>query len=352
MKKKNIGLLLGSLAVAIGGAISYYQQPDYDGDLQTFTEQKQVLEKNYPDFASYTKLDKASQSFPVPGLVKTQSLNVSTNKAGTAKDMDPQGIVKAGKYLLITAYSHSHKYDSVIQVLAADNGKYLKTIVLESTFHVGGITYDPINKKVWICTLSAQNKAQVASIDLAIIEKADFSKDQKAIDFNQEVNLGKINQASFICYQKNSLYIGFFDQNNDGLLTRYDLQKDGSFDKDFGKTVNLKSGNHLSMPEKIYSIDQKMQGMTFYKNKIILSKSFGPTDSELLVYDYTGNDINLDTDAVQTIKAPPYLEQTYTDGNTLYTLFESGSIAYRNKAGITVVDRVLQLDLTKIILKK
>ena len=55
---------------------------------------------------------------------------------------------------------------------------------------------------------------------------------------------------------------------------------------------------------------------------------------------------------MEKIETPPYLEQIYADKDSLYTIFESATEVYRTREDITKVDRVLQLNLKKMMKEK
>ncbi|MDT2740611.1 hypothetical protein [Enterococcus canintestini] len=341
-----ISLLSGTLLFLF--AISLTNSSQTDGVVLSFNSQKEQLEQNYPLFSSYTLLDTSKQSYPLPDLSNTKTLIMRSDKIGIAKDMDPQGIVLAENYILISAYSRSHQFNSVIYILDASSGDHIKTIVLDGTPHAGGLAYDPIHKNVWVCTHSRNNKAQVAAIALRTLKKYKLNQTHKPIDYAQIINLGDLKEASFLTYYKKNLFIGFFDKNSDGILTRYDIQENGKFDQDYGKTIHLRSGEKLSQPEKTYAIDRRIQGITFYQDKIILSRSYGSLNSKIMIYNYHDNDIDLDIDALRTIDAPAYLEQIFASDDRLYIIFESATSLYKIKKNITVVDRVLQWDLNRV----
>jgi len=316
---------------------------------ETFTYQKEQLQNNYPELASYTILDNHQQSFLIPNLSKTETLVNGTTNLVLANDMDPQGVVRAEDYLLISAYSRSHKYNSVLYVLDALTGDYLKTVVLQGTPHVGGLAYDTKHKNIWVCTISDSQTAQVVAIRIETLKKDTFNKTKKAIVYDQTINLGTLPEASFLTYHNESLYIGFFDSKHDGILTRFGIQQDGRFDRDFSHKIRLKSEHQQSTPESSYAIDKQIQGITFYKGHILISRSYGHADSKILIYNYQGADIDLDTEAIKVLKAPAYLEQIYAYKDRLYLIFESGTVKYRKEKNITVIDRVLQLNLNKLI---
>ena len=66
--------------------------------------------------------------------------------------------VGAEGYLLISAYCHTHRHNSVIYVLDLETHKYIKEIVLQGRSHVGAIAYDPVHRNVWVASYDEENK--------------------------------------------------------------------------------------------------------------------------------------------------------------------------------------------------
>ena len=97
------------------------------------------LKTMYPEV--YSHFDKSGEQdhYIIPGLEQTQAIvhsGKNAGKVGISKDMDPQGMaVIEDKYLLISAYSKSKKYNSVIWLVDKKTGKYIKTIVLDDIDH-------------------------------------------------------------------------------------------------------------------------------------------------------------------------------------------------------------------------
>lgn len=325
--------------------------------LYTLKEQKKTL-KNYAPFYDLAFSEKSHElqegTYAIPGLLDTQTLLLGeTGHPSISQTMDPQGVTIADDYLLISAYSHDKAHNSVIYVLNKNNHEYIKTVVLQGKPHVGGIAYDSKTKNIWVCSDTEDMKAQVVAISMDSLKKYRFSDKYEPIRYEQVVDLGDIGEASFITYHNQALYIGFFSVNHEGVLNKYLVDSTGRFDLDVDKQVTISSGNNDADPEHAYKITDKIQGITFYQEKILFSQSYGPDKSHILVF----NDLNkehlfLEKDSVGKIETPPYLEQIYADNDSLYTIFESATEIYRTREDITKVDRVLQLNLKKLIKEK
>ena len=95
-------------------------------------------------------------------------------------------------------------------------------------------------------------------------------------------------------------------------------------------------------------ISGKVQGMAFYNNKILLTRSWGILPSEVQIFNYSRYGILSTSEAYKTIKFPERLEQIYQDGGSIYALFESGAYAYR-MSSINRIDRVVKLKGSKLV---
>lgn len=310
----------------------------------------------------YPNLDKSNTqandhyNFVIPGLEKTTSLkNDGQNKTiGTSTQMDPQGLAITDKYVIISAYSRGHKYNSVLYFLDKKTGKYLKHFVLPDAAHVGGIAFDEKNKNLWITTYT-NHHASISSLTKANLEQKDFSQTKKAVTFKLTIEVPAIKRASFMGYNNNSLYIGYFDQESHGYLTKVELDASGIPDfktetnKDFLNNEGQKYTYTLSQTKKVATAD-KLQGITFYKDTFLFSKSYGDKSSELLQFDDDLNDPNFRSNKVlETVKFPPYMEQIVVQGPYLYVLFESGADYFRDRNLDIVGDHLLRLNLKTLL---
>ncbi|MGM0241009.1 hypothetical protein [Enterococcus sp. AZ103] len=357
MRKRilKIGTVFILIAGIVGGILFWQHFDSMEGNatgepIYSFSQQKHLLKKNYPDFYNYLKLDNNNDAPVIPELLSTSTIKVSNNSAAKSTAMDPQGVVRAEDYLLVSAYSRDYAHNSVILVIDARTGSQVKTVVLPSTAHVGGITYDDVNKNIWLCTSSGEGAGEISAISYDHLAADDFASSRQPIEFDQSYDLGNITQASFITYNNNGLFIGYFAQSGDGLLLFYSINSDGTLDFDTSNKLTLPDGESLAKPEQTYPLSKKIQGIMVYKNMIVLSKSFGAKDSEIQVFKFTNNkNINLDATPDLTIVTPPYMEQISDYNQTGYVVFESGANHYRTNKMIVKVDRILQLDLVKIL---
>ena len=306
-------------------------------------EFKNLLSQNYPDIYKNLNFKQKPTFYVIPGLIQSAAIKYTPpgqGQPGIAYDMDPQGLaIIDHKYLIISAYSKSKTFDSVLWVLDFKTGRFVKTIALNNIDHVGGITYDEDHKRLWVATINQEQRAQVQSVPLKEIEKYNFKKQKKPIKFEHGTNLSAPLRTSYMTYHKNKLYIGYFDKVQGGQLFAYKLNKKGLFKKD-------KMQDGLALPSENWSTYSQIQGISFDKNDILLSTSYGDLNSQLLIYKNKLNKptYNLDlSEADKTIILPPYMEQIIGKDGEIYMLFESATALYRQNPNLLHMDRVIKL---------
>lgn len=297
------------------------------------------------------KKDFEDGMYVIPGLLATKTLSLETNKVAMSTTMTPQGVAVSDEYLFISAYSHYQAYHSVIYVLDRKSHKYLKTVVLQGHPHVGGIAYDPQFRNLMVCGRH-NDEAEIFTISLDTIESYNFDKAKEPIQYKYRFSLPHIKRASFLSYHNGYIYVGLYSDKADSILQSYQIDIDGSIKEDIKQTVMLAEKKPTDTLKETYKIAGEIQGITFYKDKLLLSRSNGPfQNSEILVFDNAGQSkVFLQDDAIQKIPMPERLEQIYVDEktNNMFIIFESASYAYRFLA-FTKVDRVLQLDLNSLL---
>ena len=277
--------------------------------------------KNYSDFSKYLNL---KYTFIMPGLKNTNQNGPSSNA------MIPQGMCFAKDYVLLTAYDY-YKGKSVIYLLSNSssdytNRKYLTTIVLPNSSHVGGIAYDGTN--IWVSNGTSVNGIKYSKI----VQAANSGKDAVNADIFKTLSVGT--QASTLTYYNGMLWIATFNSNSAGSLISY--------------TISGANSNSPTLTnKKTYgSIPAKTQGISMRDNKMILSLSYGRKNgSQLLCYNLkTAGDPSSRT-LTSTINLPPMSEAVVMGSTYTYVVFESASAKYHknldgNGVGSSPVDRV------------
>lgn len=316
-------------------------------------EQQRVLKLYDEDFYDLTFFNdnevKDGNSYLIPGLFETKvPLLNESNKISTSYSMDPQGITIAENYLLISSYSHDKKHNSVVYVIDRNSRKHLKTIILEGNPHVGGITYDPIARNVWVCSSTLEGQAELIAFSMDTLQQYSMTPKYEPIEYDQKIELEGIRKSSFITYHEKALFVGYFSLDSTSILEEYHFNEHGVFQTEIKNKTELIMNDQKLDPNRKIAIPKEIQGITFYKNFILLSKSYGDKESEILIYKFNKNQEHTQDDFIKKIRAPPYLEQISVEGNQLFSIFESGTERLRNKKNLTVVYYVVPLNLEKI----
>lgn len=309
--------------------------------LQRFLSGSFVNRKNtwqrFPEFFEAA----IESSYPIPGLKKTRSLNLSKEQA-ICQSMTPQGLTLTENFLLMSAYCHDHLHHSVINVLDRQTGVKIKTIILPDLPHVGGLAYDPTHKKIWVSNIAGRNAA-VATISLSEIEA--YSEKSAPIQYQEKIVLSDLPRASALTYDHGYLVVALFSQIELGKIAVYPINNQGQLE---GSEIRKGDAFHKS-PYNILTIPPKIQGVTFYKDYLLLSQSWGRKAGKIFIFDIPRTtDFSDLKQAKKIITTPPYLEQIYVKEDQLFALFESGAEAYRKNTRF-VMKEVMQLDINKLL---
>ena len=356
----------------IGGGVYYYNQqhikasfnarPDLvkakDGTSvspghHSLAAFKKQLSRNYPHLytAVYEtpKTTKIGADVVIPGQIVTPAYNFKKNKLSDSSTMTPQGLAIADNYILITAYDSLHQSNSVIYVLNRKNGKYIKTIYLGGRPHLGGIAYDPVAKKIWL-TGTSNDEAALVSFSLKQLKNYDYYKDKKFLKYEDVIGLPTIQQASCVTYYDNQLFVGFFNEYGNGQLVAYPIARQEPFKNSItSDQIKAVTGKVTwSAGAGSTTMDQQIQGVTFYNNYVILSQSYGAKSSKLYFFPISAIN-NLDEkNAEKIVECPPYLEQITVVKDQLLMIFESGAKAY-SKNGVLSIDRIISANINALI---
>ena len=275
---------------------------------------------------------------PIPGLSYTDTVSKDNSLLiETCTTMTPQGLVVTDNYIYVSAYCYTHEHNSVIYQIDKKTNKFIKTIVLPDTSHVGGLAYDTKNNILWIATKKYNTSkddntlATVSCIKQDVIDNYNFKIDHKPIRYNETFQTAFTN-TSFMTYYNGYLFTGLFskDKKTTSITAKLKILDDGlSLDTE---------------PISYYYIPNYVQSMAFLDNKIIFSTSYGYKPSEIIVYEYSEDRIDYaNTEPLKVITTFPMLEQLYPYKNELYMIYESTAYAYRYTPGIKI-DHIVNIN--------
>ena len=287
----------------------------------------------------------------VPGL---QNTDVAGKNCST---MTPQGLCVTEDYIFVSAYCAAEKYikeleenkdygsnlekllveekhkthNSVIYIIDRETGDYIKNIVLPDKNHVGGLATD--GKVIYVAKSSDK---QISVITLKTIDKAINTKSLSVkVDYDYTVDCGCT--ASFVTYYDNSLWVGVFNEESNGTLRRFSVDK-----KSYKLTENL-----------VAEIPAKANGACFTELDgevcLAVSTSYGRKSVSQLylcsVSDYGTKDMTITQKAKYVL--PPLAQNICIYDGKVYSIYESAATCYtqvESDAGIKstscAVDRI------------
>lgn len=242
------------------------------------------------------------------------------------EDMICQGMTRTSEHLIVSAYSYSGDYNSVLYVMDLE-GNLKKIIDLGFRAHVGGLAYDEIHNVLWV----TGRLGRVYALDWKALRLQVEKEDPYNIIYQHDgsalvsFDAGLINHngqkiASFLTMFEGKLYVGSYVNGDNGILNTYEIDGDC----------------HVTLQSSV-EIPQRIQGMTFYRDVatdttyMLLSQSYSVYDSQMLRFVFH--------EATEKYEYPQYSwklpegsEQILMTTRGLYLLFESSAQKYRSTA--------------------
>lgn len=283
--------------------------------------------KAYKNYKTFRKNVLFGSSFVIPGLKVT-------NVAGfNATRMVPQSVAFAGNYMLISAYAYGKTQDSVIYIMDKKTRKYITTLVLPHTGHVGGMTFDGVN--VWITYGKNLQAFKFTEIEAAVNSGKPYYE-----LYRISAVCPMPETVSYVTYYKNRIWAGAYNE-----LTKKYM---------YGYSINNKYGNPTLTNTNRMLMPNRTQGVAFTSTgKMILSRSCQTKKgrrgfmSQLETYKPTWNLTKYSVkknSKKKTVKMPPMNEGIAISGSKTYVIYESSAFG-ECKAPI---DRVTAFKTSKI----
>ena len=335
-----------------------YELPSFDQSTSyapLYTDEK-ITEtlSNYAWLCDNYDLDQVTaDSYVIPGLQSSVTLedwNDNTAGPSVCTSMAPQGVALTQQYLLISEYCHTGRHHSVIQVVDRNTHEFVKTVVLFDMSHVGSLTYDSDHDFIWVCCHDDETGyAYVRGFSLSDLEAYDFASGLP-ITFTRNYPIKSQKRASFMTYDTQALYIGYFSADMSGEFTvqRFDMTADGNLvvypnvDK-----ADENEPDSVAMPTMKEVNNGGMQGYARNDHTTVILRSYGSSNpSKILLFDQQQDDIGMkdltNANARETGILPPMAEETAMEGDDLYICFESAAYAYRARK-TDHIDRIIVL---------
>lgn len=328
--------------------LAFAEETNTEASLGSLEELQEGLSA-YPELYRATFEEEGVESgeniFIIPGMDATLTLRHEHKEAEICTTMTPQGLTLNKDYLFISAYCQTKEHNSVIYVLDKKSGSFVKEIVLDGIPHAGGLAYDNNHDLLWV-TSEKGDTAQVITLSLKDIEAYDFGDSAEPIAYTDSIELPDIKRASTITVHADDLYVAYFKDDGASIMHRYLISTKENAEGKEVRTLDTGKSTEEAYPDDVDKIGKEIQGLAFYQEKLMLSRSAGrKKDSTLLSFDRLEENENFtDKNASTEIKMPSYLEQIAVDGKQLYILFESGAYPYRDH-GNPSVDRVLRVEI-------
>ena len=263
--------------------------------------------------------DRFEASYAMPGLYGYYVPKM-------CEDMICQGMTRTPTNIIVSAYSYSGDYNSILYVMDLD-GNLMKIIDLGFQSHVGGIAYDEAHDVLWI----TGRLGYVYALDWSKLREKIEQEDPYNIIYRHDgsylayfdaglINHKGIKVASFLTMFEGKLYVGSYVNGGNGILNGYEIDDDC--------LVTLDSS---------VEIPQRIQGLCFYRDVatdtvyMLMSQSYSVFDSQLLRFEYrdTAKKYKYASDYW---RLPEGAEQIVMTTRGLYILFESSAKKYRSTA--------------------
>lgn len=269
------------------------------------------------NYLGFKNMYDADYSFPIPGLETTYL------SEGTCNQMVPQGICSTGDYILISAYDNgtdeNDLHRSVIYVISNKNSSarnLITVLELPDVTHAGGLAFD--GTYVWI----AKGKSQSCSaISYDVIEKAAQLRRMcyRLDEYTLTLDCGI--RASFLAYEQGYLWIGTStSKEKDGNLRRFAITQDWQGNLQLIQTAQMKIPAHANG-----ITFSEVNGRLCMAINCSWSRYFG---SKVYLYEAKQQGTALVFEEHGSRSFPPMLEESFSDGEHVYFLFESAATCY------------------------
>lgn len=201
-----------------------------------FFKTKKAFKKSaaYKKYKAFKKRVSYAKSYVIPGLV-------GTNVGGFyATRMVPQSVTFAGNYLLISAYDYTKKQESVIYVMNKTTRKYITTIVLPHTGHVGGITFDGEN--VWVTYGKNLQSFKFNQVQAAVLSGRPYYEIYR---FASVVKMPET--MSYVTYYNNRIWAAAYSEFSSKYMYGYTIQNKSA-------APSLTYTNRILMPNRTQGV--------------------------------------------------------------------------------------------------
>ena len=297
------------------------------------------------------------------GLIQLKEYEFGPVIPGLQQGAVPQGLAYSEKdeLIFISSYFDKNQHPSAVSVIEQRPGKIIRTLMLkesETTFHyghVGGLAVD--DRFLWVASREKVYQYELETILYGL-------QTQTILPIHSFIPEAR---ASFSTYSEGILWIGEFVYQGEPL---YHSKKTHHTTDRTGKTQyawvcgydTATLSSESRRPQYTLSVPQKVQGIQFTEELVLLSISYGRRNkSKIAIYSNPllksphteipwddGKPVPLwyldDNNKITEILLPPLAEGITMIHRQLAILFESGAKKFQH-LGKGPIDSILLLDL-------
>lgn len=281
-----------------------------------------------------------SKTIPIPGLVNTEIYD--DGSVSSSEQYVPQGLCRAGDYMLVTAYDVKKKNQTVIYVVDIAKHTLVSTLTLPNKYHAGGIAFDGEN--IWM-TGDTSDKykgepfVQYLAYDTFLQLITEPLNEVKSEDMSGFIYIK--NKPSFLECDSGRLWVGTYigsKGTSEAYMNGYKIIGEPG-----ARTLNT------VMYPVVSGIDSSAQGADIVGTDLYVSSSYKGTargvKSSFITKYYLGNaakegqDVYVKNREVSRIEVPKMNEEILVDGSAIHINFESGADRWKN--AVINTDRIL-----------
>lgn len=313
-------------------------------EYKTFTQPSQYLNElkkkmNNVYKAIGERVDDA-RTIPIPGLVSTVILE--DGKSSESSEFVPQGLCRAGDYMLITAYDVKKKHNTVIYAVDMKSYELVSTLTLPNKYHAGGIAFD--GEVIWMTGDTSDKYKGEPFVQYMTYEVFQKLIKKPVNEVSKDDISGFIyikNKPSFLECDNGTLWVGTYKGRKgtpEGYLNGYKI---------VGKPENRKL--NTMMYSIIAGIDASAQGADIDGDYLYVSSSYSGAIKSVkssFITKYNIKDVSdgitnfyAENHEISRIEVPKMNEEILVDGSTIHINFESGATHW--KSAVVNTDRIL-----------
>ncbi|MEQ2876468.1 hypothetical protein [Enterococcus asini] len=395
MKRKRVVLIVVGMFVLVGVVLTgmYVKNkqgyeslidkasevPKWEADPRPLQSEKVVLKK-------LKKLNRKNNNkdvsltdgklIVIPGLRGAWSINHKTKKAAFGTGWVPQGLTQSKDHYYVSAYDGEHRLNSVIFQIDKQSKKYVKTLILSSKAHVGGITYEDEHQRL-IYSDDTNQVAGFGYIDQAVIDEYQASVLKKPIESQKKEWKIGLRTSAITTYQNQLVVAKYGFHPNERSIVTIPLNQAGYPPKITDRGSQLLADAIGTADKKelekvfiealleegyISSFNHgwdRMQGISLSKSgMMIVSQSNGLKPGKLLIRyrvpdlkNWRKSNVTKDFTGPDAVTIPRSVEEvSINDEETeLAMIFESGAKKYREAPSVLLpgnyMDRILVLPM-------